>query len=249
VDLALGLIDALEWSAAGRGTLVPLFHAWNNDFHVTPVGGEDSLANMQDNRPVGIIRTYVRLGSDFTPGAWVDALKQGHTFMSSGPVVEFQVSGKHPGESLSVPDDGQHEVRLEGSAWSVTPLRKVLIYHNGSVWKEIHTAGDRFTVHFSERANIAASGWFSLVAEADDLPPAAPNVFSQAVTNCIRVYVGGGKIRNALSAAYFLKWIEKLRTMTETPGLWRTPAEREHVFAQFRRAATVYEERQREAKP
>jgi hypothetical protein len=249
VDLALGLIDALEWSAAGRGSLIPLFHAWNNDFHITPVGGEDSLANMQDNRPVGIIRTYARLGSEFTPQAWVDALKQGHTFMSSGPVVEFQVNGKQPGESLSFPDDREHEVRLEGAVWSVTPLRKALIYRNGSVWKEIHPGGDRFSLHFSEHATVTVSGWFSLVAEADDASPAAANVFSQAVTNCIRVYAGQVKIRNAASAAYFVKWIEQLRKMTEAPGLWRTPAEREHVFAQFEKATEVYAARQREAKP
>jgi hypothetical protein len=91
VDLALGLIDALEWTAAGRGSLIPLFHAWNNDFRVAPVGGEDSLANMQDYRPVGIIRTYVWMGPEFSVRSWVGAIKQGHTVMSSGPLLEFKV--------------------------------------------------------------------------------------------------------------------------------------------------------------
>jgi hypothetical protein len=200
------LIDALEWSAPGRASLIPLFHAWNNDFHVTPVGGEDSLANMQDNRPVGIIRTYARLGADFTVQAWVDAIKQGRAFMSCGPVVDFKVNGKAPGESVSLPEQGKHNVRLEGSAWSVTPLRKALLYHNGALWKEIRPGADRFAIRFSETAEIAASGWFSLVVEADALPPTAPEVYVQAVTNCVRAYVGGGKIRNAQSAAYFLRW-------------------------------------------
>ena len=249
VDLALGLVDSLEWSSASRGTLIPLFHAWNNDFRVTPVGGEDSLANMQDNRPVGIIRTYAHLGSDFTARAWVAAIKEGRTIMSSGPLVEFKVNGKLPGEAISFSGEGPHEVRLEGTVWSVTPLRKVVIYHNGSVRKELHPGGDRFSIPFSERAGVSASGWFSLVAEADDFPPAAPEVYSQAVTNCVRVYVGNGKIRNAESAAYFLKWIEKLRAMTSKPDLWRSPAEQQHVFAQFQRASAIYEERRREAKP
>jgi hypothetical protein len=72
-------------------------------------------------------------------------------------------------------------------------------------------------------------------------------MFSQAATNCVRVYLGQQKIRNAASAAYFLKWIEKLRGMTENLSLWRSPAERQHVFAQFDRAAAIYRERQREA--
>jgi len=73
------MIDALEWSASSRGSLIPLFHAWNNDFPIAPVGGEDALANMQDHRPVGIIRTYAWLGEQFSVDAWVDALKKGHT--------------------------------------------------------------------------------------------------------------------------------------------------------------------------
>jgi Tol biopolymer transport system component len=247
VDLALGLIDALEWSASGRASLLPLFHAWNNDFHVTPVGGEDSLANMQDQRPVGIIRTYAQLGSNFGPQGWVDAIKQGHTVMSSGPLADFQLNGKHPGDSVTI-TTGQ-EILLEGTVWSITPVRKVLVYHNGSVWKEFVPGGDRFEVHFSERAKVTGSGWFSLVAEADAAPPSSPEVYSQAVTNCVRVYVGDGKIRNAASAIYFENWIEKLRRMTDDPKLWRTAAEREHVFAQFDRAARVYKERQNETKP
>ena len=103
VDVALGTIDALEWSAASRGSLIPLFHAWNNDFHIAPVGGEDALANMQDHRPVGIIRTYVWLGERFSADAWVDAIKKGHTFVSSGPVVNFRVNGKIPGDEVKLP--------------------------------------------------------------------------------------------------------------------------------------------------
>jgi hypothetical protein len=225
--------------------LIPLFHAWNNDFHITPVGGEDALANLQDYRPVGIIRTYAQLGANLTARAWVDAIKQGHTFMSSGPLVTFTVNGKAPGDSVSLTSKGNANVQLDGAVWSNTPLRKALIYHDGTLWKEIRPSGDRFAIQFSERADIAASGWFALVAEADD--PDAPTMFSQAATNCVRVYLGEQKIRNAASAAYFLKWIEKLRGMTEDSSLWRSPAERQHVFAQFDRAAAVYRERQREA--
>jgi hypothetical protein len=31
------------------------------------------------------------------------------------------------------------------------------------------------------------------------------NILTKRVTNCVRAYVGGGKIRNAQSAAYFLR--------------------------------------------
>lgn len=243
VDLALGLIDDLEWSAVSRGSLIPLFHAWNNDFRVAPTGGDDSISNMQENRPIGILRTYAYLGSNFTAQGWVDALKQGHTFMTSGPLLQFKVDGKMPGEALTLPPGGPHEVELDGSAWSITRLRKVLIYQNGAVWKELHPIGDGLAMSFSEKANITTSGWFALGAEGEDESSAASELYSQALTNCIRIYVGKQQIRNAASAEYFLRWIEKLRAMTENPHLWRDAVEKEHVFEQFQRAEDVYRQR------
>src|SRR5690606_33294781 len=89
MDVAFGLTDALEWSSASRGALYPLFHAWNNDFRVTPVGGEDTLANMLNHGPLGIIRTCAQMDGPPSHDGWVSALKQGRTFMTSGQLVEL----------------------------------------------------------------------------------------------------------------------------------------------------------------
>jgi Tol biopolymer transport system component len=249
VDLALGLIDFLEWEAVTHGSLIPALHAWNNDFHVAPVGGEDTVGNSQDRRLLGITRTYAYLGSDFTVHGWLNAIRQGHTYMTSGPLLEFHVNGKMPGDVMTFPGNSPHQVHLNGRVQSIGPLRKVLIYHNGAIWKEFHPQGDGRTVSFTESATVDASGWFALVAEGDDVFVPAPEIFSQAVTNCIRIYVGDGKIRSAESAEYFLKWIAKLKIMTESADLWRTPAEKQHVFEQFQRAEDVYKERRRESQP
>ncbi len=240
IDVALGTVDALEWSAASRGSLKPLFHAWNNDFHVTPVGGEDALANMQDHRPVGIIRTFAHLSGEFSADGWVRAIKEGHTYLSSGPVVEFRVNGQIPGDAVRLPAAGG-SVTIEGEVSTLTPLRKALIYRDGKIWKQVGAK-------FSEKVMVDASTWFSLVVEADELPPATPTMYAQAATNCVRVYVGDGKIRSAESARYFLVWIDKLRKMTLAPSLWRTDAERAHVHKQFDEAVRVYESRMAEAK-
>ncbi|HUQ93206.1 MAG TPA: CehA/McbA family metallohydrolase, partial [Bryobacteraceae bacterium] len=228
VDVALGTIDALEWSAASRGSLIPLQHAWNNDFPIAPVGGEDSLANMQDNRPVGIIRTYAYLGSNFTAAGWVDAIKQGRTFLTSGPVVEFQVNGQMPGGKVQL--SGAGAVTLQGRVWSSTPITLVRIYHNGKVWKDVAAPAGSTDFQFSEKAAVQTSGWFSLVVEARELPPATSAVYAQAVTNAVRVYVGSGKIRSRESAEYFLKWIGRLRSGITDLSLWRSEGERAQAF-------------------
>jgi hypothetical protein len=245
VDVALGMIDALEWSAASRGSLIPLHHAWNNDFLVTPVGGEDSLANMQDNRPVGIIRTYAYLGANFTADGWVEALKKGHTFLSSGPVVEFTVNGQMPGDSVRIPAAGA--VTVDGKVWSSTPIRLVRIYRDGKPWKDLAAGPNTTDFAFHEQAQVAKSGWFSLVVETDELPPADSTVYAQAVTNAVRVYVAGGKIRSRASAEYFIEWISRLRKEVADLSLWRSEGERARALADMDAAEKVYRARAAEA--
>ncbi len=65
--------------------------ALNNDLRVTPTGGEDSISNMHISKPVGSMRTYAYLGSDFTASAWLNSLRNGNTFFTSGPLLEFSI--------------------------------------------------------------------------------------------------------------------------------------------------------------
>ena len=148
---------------------------------------------------MGIIRTFAWLGGEFSAAAWVRALKQGHTYLSSGPVVEFRVNGQIPGDEVRLPAAGG-EVTIEGNVSALTPVRKVLIYRDGKIWKEV-------AAMFSEKVPVQSSTWFSLVAEADELPPATQSMFAQAATNCVRVYTGQGKSAARSPREYFLTWI------------------------------------------
>jgi hypothetical protein len=244
MDVAFGTVDAVEWSSASRGSLIPLFHAWNNDFPVAPVGGEDTLANMLNNRPLGIIRTYAWMSGPPSHDGWVSALKSGRVFMTSGPLVEFSVGGKRPGESVSLAAAGP--VAITGRVWSRTRLRLVRIYRNGEVWKEIPVSGK--SVQIKESANLDASAWFAVVAEADEFRP-VPQAYAQAVTNAVRVYIGGKPIRSRASAEYYLRWLDRLAAMISKPDNWRAEREHSRVKAQIDEAAAIFRKRAEEARP
>jgi hypothetical protein len=189
------------------------------------------------------VRTYVWLGDQpFTIGAWLAGLKQGRTFFSTGPLLELRIEGKLPGEEVRLPATGG-TVTIEARAESIAPLDKVLLYRNGEVFRTLEAGKP-----FREQVNVTASSWFSLYAEG---PPFAPldAEFPQAATNAIRVYVGDQKIRNRASAEYFMRWIDKLRTMADGWLWWRSPKEKDHVFAQLDEARRVYERLAREAGP
>ncbi|MDW8355579.1 MAG: CehA/McbA family metallohydrolase [Bryobacterales bacterium] len=239
VDAALGVVDALEWSAAGRGQLRVWHHLRNNDLPIAPCGGEDSITDLHLSKVIGSVRTYAYLGRKQTVEAWLEAIRAGRTFMSTGPLVLLRVGGRLPGEDVQLPPEGG-QVEIEAEVRSAAPLRKAVIHRNGEEFLEIPLAPDGRSGRLRRHVPVAASSWFSLYAEGDP-HPAFDAAFLQAVTNAVRVYVGRQPIRNRASAEYFVRWMDKLRRMAEQWPWWRSGKERAHVLAQFEEATRLYE--------
>jgi TolB protein len=238
VDAALGTAQCQEWSASSKAGLLVWHHLLNNDLRITPTGGEDSISNLHDSKLVGSVRTYAYVGADFSVPAWLNALRKGHTFFTSGPLTDLKINGKIPGDEIKLPAKGG-TISLQASVQSIAPLSKAVIYHNGQVWKELPLHADQKSATFTAAVPVTASGWYALYAEgpkSDYLDVA----YSQASTNAIRVYVGDQKIRNTASAEYFVKWIDQLHDLAEEWPFWRSQAEKDHVYAQFRQARSVY---------
>ena len=239
IDAALGTVHALEWSTSSRAALKVWHHALNNDLQVTPVGGEDAITDLHRSRPPGAFRTYAYLGDQLTAEAWIEALKQGRTFFTSGPLLDFKIDGRIPGESFNLPAAGGM-VHLEGKVWSIVPLEKVMVYHNGSILRQIPLEKDQTSVSFQEQLQVKQSGWFSLTAEGPAASHPLEVNYPSASTNAIRVYVGIQKIRNRHSAEYFVRWIDRLKQLAAQWPHWRSLAERDHVFQQFDQARLIY---------
>jgi Tol biopolymer transport system component len=238
VDAALGLVDCLEWSGSSHSQLGVWHHALNNDLHVAPVGGEDSISSLHNTKLVGSVRTYAYSGQ-LKVEPWIEAVRKGNTFFSTGPLLEFRVNGHIPGETLRLGPEGG-TVTIEANVRTIAPVSKVRIYRNGEVFREVPIARDGRSASFKEAIRVTESSWFSLYAEG---PPyrLLDAEFPQATTNAIRVYTGDRKIRNRASARYFVAWIEKLRgTAVEWP-FWRSQKEKDHVLGQFDEAKGIYE--------
>ena len=202
------------------------------------------------------LRTYADLGEEFTAAAWLDALRKGRTFFSGGPLLRFEINGKGPGEIVRLGSEGGR-VRLRAAVWSIAPLTRIVIHHNGellrevpidrTVWAKQPGGEDARCAELDVEIAVKQGAWITLYAEGPhtDLLDVA---YPQAATNAIRVYVGDQKIRNRESAEYFVRWIEKLKTMADEWPWWRSDREREHVFAQFDEARKVYEARAAESR-
>ncbi|MCI0419212.1 MAG: CehA/McbA family metallohydrolase [Acidobacteria bacterium] len=252
VDAALGTIHAMEWSTPSRAALRVWHHALNNDLPIAAVGGEDSITSLHRTKLVGSLRTYayvgkpdqtaagVRRNSRLTAESWIHAIKQGRTFFTSGPLLDFHVNQRGPGESLKLAASGE-EVLFNGRVWSIVPLTRVLIYRNGQVWRQVPLSADKRSASLQEKVGVDESSWYSMTAEGAVASHPIDALYPQAATSAIRVYVGTQKIRNRESAEYFVRWIDKLQTMAEAWPGWRSQKERDHVFSQFREARQVYQ--------
>src|SRR4030095_15318188 len=156
--------------------------------------------------------------TQLTAENWIQALKRGRTFFTSGPLLAFQVNDALPGDSLKLPAGGA-DVVLKAQVWSIVPLTRAVIYQNGRGWKELSLAPDRRGASLQETTKINQSSWFSLIAEGAERSHPIDTSYPQAATSAFRVYVGSQKIRNKDSAEYFIRWIDKLQTMAAAwPG-------------------------------
>jgi len=245
VDAALGSVDVLEWSNAVRGQLRVFHHVLNNDLPIVPSGGEDSITDLHNRKLIGSVRTFAYLGKEYSVDAWYEALRKGRTYFSTGPLIDFRIDSRLPGESLKLPSEGG-SVAFEVTVWSDAPLSRVVIYHRGGLFRELSLDADQKGCRFKERIRVSDSDWFSVVAEGPQYEFFDAE-YALAGTNAIRVYTGERKIRSRESAEYFIRWIDKLRGMPEAWPWWRSDAEKQHVFAQYEEARQVYQRLAREA--
>lgn len=246
VDAALGAVDLLEWSQPSEGAFFPWYALLNCGLMIPACGGEDSILSLSYGSVPGGVRTFVYTGrQSVDPDEWFRGLKAGRSFVTTGPLMQFRISGRLPGERLALDAPGG-EITVEGWVESLNPLDKVELVFNGEVVRRFTLDADRRKSVFKERIPVTRSGWFHLRATANaGRDPRRPEL---AFSNPIQIIVGDQPIRNKASAEYLIRWVDKLQDMARGSLPWRSEAEREKVFAQFEEARRVYARLLKEAR-
>src|ERR1700687_5191270 len=98
VDAALGKIDYMEIVGFSdhRSTAAVWYRLLNLGFRIRAGAGTDAMANFASLRgPVGMNRIYARVPvGPVKIGGWVGALKEGRTFATNGPLLDFTLGGQ-----------------------------------------------------------------------------------------------------------------------------------------------------------
>jgi hypothetical protein len=155
----------------------------NLGVRLTATAGSD----MPWGSTIGEVRTYAYTGPDFSADRWYAAVKDGHTFVTNGPMVELTVGDVIPGDEIKLARPGKLRVHARGWApESIGAPKVVEVVANGQV---IRSGGGLIDFDW----DVSRSQW--LAARVTSVNGAV------AHTSPVYVLVGGGKVRSESAAS------------------------------------------------
>jgi hypothetical protein len=96
----------------------------------------------QELPQIGNARFYTYTGKSFSFESWLEAVRAGHTFTTSGPMLELTVNDQRPGDTVNVAAGSRIHISAKAFGQSSqAPLRELEIVVHGEVVKKI-TAGE-----------------------------------------------------------------------------------------------------------
>jgi hypothetical protein len=232
-EIVLGKIDAVELYPQGRHfnnlRYLDWYHYLNCGYRLPAAGGTDK---MSASVPVGSNRTYAYLGQEELSFAnWARAVRSGRTFQTTGPLLSFQVDGRHPGEEIRF-GAGGGAVEVKASAKCYVPIHRLEVVWNGKVVASRQEQAGTHDLSLAEKVTVDGPGWFAARCSGWPEPPASWNFSVQAHTS--PVYVTGDKeLFSAPAAAYLL-------TLIDGSEAWATQLATRPGSEQFARVLQVF---------
>jgi len=166
-----------DWNWENEETLKYYFHLLNQGYKFFALANTDTH-NVYSNPP-GTPRTYVYLGEKKLSKEEVKtALKLAKIFLTSGPLLQFDINGKTPGETLKV--KLKENITFNIKIKSVYSLSSLFIIKNGFVFYyngKLTGKGHMETVSFPADKN----SWYLLRVLGEN--------GTQAITNPIWIKV------------------------------------------------------------
>jgi len=140
------------------------FHLLNEGYRIA--GAAETDGDMRGGHLLGSLRCYVQIGSPkFDMGSFLENLKAGRSFVTSGPILLVQADKKFfPGESIT-PDGKTHVLNVE--AFSAALPREyiswIVLYRNGRVEEIVDVSKEQprhITHEFKINPPAAERSWY-----------------------------------------------------------------------------------------
>jgi hypothetical protein len=198
-------VELLQFAVYRGIGLEGWYHILNAGFRFPAVGASD----YPYCRAFGDCRTYCRLG-DIKPtfDTWNRAAAAGKSFVTTGPLLEVTVEGKHPGETVSR-RAGQHELHVTVQLSSpVAPVDEIELIVGGKIRTRRKLIGEDRTGPLTWKTTVSVddSTWLAVRAFAKS---GAGRENVEAHTNPVYVSLDGGKSRSHKNLTWLIAKLDE----------------------------------------
>ncbi|MCP5530413.1 MAG: CehA/McbA family metallohydrolase [Opitutaceae bacterium] len=246
-DWVSGVLDAQNiYDGGSSGTFETVFYRYLN------AGIKVPFSTGTDWGVWDFSRVYVPVEGEVTSRAFLQALREGRSYITNGPFVEFTVDEAGIGDTVALPEGGM--VHLKGRALGRTDFLHMQVVQNGTVIHEVATTrvGDHFEASVDLRVKVEHSGWLALrilPAQPYSLyDPVEPgpgiNIFHRALfahTSPIYQSVAGQPIFDRDAVESLLRETRLARKTVDQLGVFANDRERERAVRLYREAETALE--------
>jgi len=226
LDVLRGKVDFLEaLQFCGGFTAEPMrtqsyYQFLDLGFRLTATAGSDFPwcgTGAGWNARIGNARFYTKVDEPFTFERWRESVRAGHTFVSTGPIVDLTVNGALPGDVVDVAKGSR--LMVVARAWGhpgQVPLRNLEIVAHGRVLRSV-TADDpgQTAAELAVELDLPVEGglWIAARCRAGDL--------QVAHTTPVYVTVDGGGFHNPETAWHYLdlsqRYLQELEQEIDRP--------------------------------
>lgn len=175
-----------------------------------------------------LARVYTRVAVPLGISSWLEALKQGRSFITNGPLFHFQVEDRAIGDTVSLKSPG--EVGIEGRASGRVDFGHLELVHNGRVVDRIrsHPNGEHFSAELKKEFRVDEPGWLALRVSGEAISEYGLPIFGH--TSAIYLEVDGRSIRQPAAVDHLRREIQEARATVANEALFATPEERKRVL-------------------
>lgn len=266
-DLPVFMKQVVPELAANHGLRL-WYRYLNCGFRLTATAGTDKMTTFVT---VGANRVYARVDGQFSYQSWIEALKQGRTFITNSPLVTLTVNGLEPGATLHLSSSKSKVLGIRATAESQLPYHRLEIVSNGEVIGAAAPSGARHRAEVHLEHPLRRSCWIAARAYEDlDAYRARSIDFSKvhaeqgtllgnyfgtrrpesvfAHTSPVYVIRDGAPVRSWDDAQYYIRYLDNCIGWLKTEAKFAKPGDREASIEAFRVGRAVYEKRAQEAR-
>ncbi len=160
VEMVNGLMTERGWLQFGFENYYSLL---NCGFSLKPTAGTASGVHPV---PLGYSRVYVHLDGEFNGRKWIEGLRRGTSFVTTGPLILAKLEERLAGHIFSQERQAK-TYRMTGRVFSRRPLQSIDVIVNGQIVRQIDAEPrgnetDGFVSTFSAAVAIAESSWIAV---------------------------------------------------------------------------------------